>query len=356
VTAADEQAVDLLREILAIDSPSGHEADLAAAIERRAPSLGLRARRDAAGNVIAEAVHGDGPTVLLMSHLDTACCALPVRVDGGRIHGRGAVDAKGPLAAMLAAAARPTKFRGRVVVAGVVEEETPGSRGANHLVATLARPDAIVVGEPSGWADVVLGYKGQLALTYAVKRPSTHPTNPCEKASEAAAAFWTDVARAAFDRTAADRAAGAPPSAFHELTATLLRVAGDMVEASLAIDLRLPPGFDPAPFVAALEGCARGGDVRVEHWIPAVKTDRRDPVVRALTAAIRARGGTPGHKLKTATSDMNTVAPRWRVPMATYGPGDSSLDHSDDEHIEIDHYLRAIDVLSTAIADLAVQR
>ncbi|MGH8933689.1 MAG: M20/M25/M40 family metallo-hydrolase, partial [Egibacteraceae bacterium] len=81
--------------------------------------------------------------------------------------------------------------------------------------------------------------------------------------------------------------------------------------------------------------------------------DRRNPVARALTAAIRHHGGTPRHKLKTATSDMNVVASHWSVPMATYGPGDSALDHSAEEHIEIDEYLRGIAVLSTALDSLA---
>jgi LysW-gamma-L-lysine carboxypeptidase len=39
--------------------------------------------------------------------------------------------------------------------------------------------------------------------------------------------------------------------------------------------------------------------------------------------------------------------------MATYGPGDSSLDHADDEHIVLSDYLRGIDVLAIAISELA---
>jgi LysW-gamma-L-lysine carboxypeptidase len=50
---------------------------------------------------------------------------------------------------------------------------------------------------------------------------------------------------------------------------------------------------------------------------------------------------------------MNTLAEVWDVPMATYGPGDSALDHSDDEHIALDEYLRGIAVLRTALRHLA---
>jgi LysW-gamma-L-lysine carboxypeptidase len=58
-------------------------------------------------------------------------------------------------------------------------------------------------------------------------------------------------------------------------------------------------------------------------------------------------------KLKTATSDINVFAEYWAVPMATYGPGDSRLDHSDDEHIEIEEYLKGIRVLGETLASLA---
>ena len=57
--------------------------------------------------------------------------------------------------------------------------------------------------------------------------------------------------------------------------------------------------------------------------------------------------------MKTATSDMNTLAEVWDIPMATYGPGDSRLDHSDTEHIILSDYLRGIDVLCEALAELA---
>ena len=76
-------------------------------------------------------------------------------------------------------------------------------------------------------------------------------------------------------------------------------------------------------------------------------------MARALTAAIRQTGGIPVAKVKTATSDMNTLAEQWHIPMATYGPGDSVLDHSDDEHVVIAEYLGGIEVLSTALAELS---
>jgi LysW-gamma-L-lysine carboxypeptidase len=50
---------------------------------------------------------------------------------------------------------------------------------------------------------------------------------------------------------------------------------------------------------------------------------------------------------------MNVVGPVWKCPIAAYGPGDSLLDHSPNEHQRIDEYLASIRVLTRAIGSLA---
>ena len=80
----------------------------------------------------------------------------------------------------------------------------------------------------------------------------------------------------------------------------------------------------------------------------------RDSVLsRAFRRAIRAQGQQPRFVTKTGTSDMNLVAPVWNCPIVAYGPGDSALDHTPDEHIDLDKYLRAIDVLVNMTETLA---
>ena len=74
--------------------------------------------------------------------------------------------------------------------------------------------------------------------------------------------------------------------------------------------------------------------------------------MRALLKSVRAAGGAPGFLLKTGTSDMNVVGPAWHCPILAYGPGDSSLDHTPDEHVDLAEYLRAIDVLAGALQQL----
>ncbi|HKR00368.1 MAG TPA: M20/M25/M40 family metallo-hydrolase, partial [Pyrinomonadaceae bacterium] len=157
----DPEAIELLESMVRIPSLSGEENCLASFLAERMRALGFDAFVDEAGNAVGIA-GDDSPTVALVGHMDTVPGEIPVRIEGGRLYGRGTVDAKGPLAAFIAAAARVRQTHQRqlrLVVIGCVEEEAPSSRGARHVVP-LYRPDLCVVGEPSGWESMTLGYKG----------------------------------------------------------------------------------------------------------------------------------------------------------------------------------------------------
>src|SRR5689334_19890687 len=96
--------VALLEQMLRIPSFSGQEGALARFLAAEMRRLGLDAYVDEAGNAVGEV--GAGPQVVLLGHIDTVPGVVPVRVAGGKLYGRGAVDAKGPFAAFVAAAAR----------------------------------------------------------------------------------------------------------------------------------------------------------------------------------------------------------------------------------------------------------
>ena len=66
-------------------------------------NMGFEVGKDAIGNVIGVAGVGQ-PVILLCGHMDTVAGHLPLRIEEGKIYARGAVDAKGPLAAMIMAA------------------------------------------------------------------------------------------------------------------------------------------------------------------------------------------------------------------------------------------------------------
>jgi LysW-gamma-L-lysine carboxypeptidase len=79
---------------------------------------------------------------------------------------------------------------------------------------------------------------------------------------------------------------------------------------------------------------------------------RHGPLVSAFVRAMRSEGITPAFKLKTGTSDLNVVAPVWNCPILAYGPGDSALDHTPNEHIDLAEYHQAVTVLERALAEL----
>lgn len=353
--STEDDPIELLRGALAIPSPSGEEGAVAAYLVAAMQQWGYdRAFIDEVGNAVGELGDPLAPhTIVLLGHIDTAPGAIPVRVEEGRLYGRGSVDAKGPLCAFLAAAARvavPPNWR--VVVVGAVEEEAATSKGARHIVRRY-RPAACIIGEPSGWDRITLGYKGRLLARLEARQPSGHTAGPLESVCEAAVAWWLEVKRRAeeFNRgreTAFDRLL---PSlrTIHTTSDGLC----DQVEATIA--LRLPLDAERAQLEQALEDAVPHApelEMKLTFWgyEPAYRAAKNTPLVRSFIAAIRARGGQPGFKVKTGTSDMNVVGPAWGCPIIAYGPGDSSLDHTPQEHIDLNEYRVAIDVLRGALA------
>ena len=158
----------------------------------------------------------------------------------------------------------------------------------------------------------------------------------------------------------------------------------DTVDAQIA--WRLPVGFDAGAFVnellawtaAHLESTdaapatalatGEGGRHTItisgprsaisftfRGWEQPWHGDRNNALVRSFLAGIRQvePAAQPGFVVKTGTSDMNVVAPVWQCPIVAYGPGDSALDHTPNEHLELDEYWTAVRVLEAALRQLA---
>ncbi len=138
--------------------------------------LGFCAYRDEVSNAVGIVGNPDAEReIVLLGHMDTVPGLIPVRKRGNRLYGRGAVDAKGPLATFVLAAARaaPCLHDARLVVIGAVEEEAHG-RGARHLARTMPAPYCAIIGEPSNWEGITLGYKGMLMVDYRRVQPGGH--------------------------------------------------------------------------------------------------------------------------------------------------------------------------------------
>jgi [amino group carrier protein]-lysine/ornithine hydrolase len=344
---AAETGIELLEEMLAIPSPSTQERALGQWLVSRLRGMGFAARRDEVGNVIA--FWGSGPReVLLLGHMDTVPGFIPVRHEGHRLFGRGSVDAKGPLAAAITAVARqPAGAACRFTIIGAVEEEG-SSRGARHLV-NRRPPDQLVILEPSGWDAVTLGYKGSLKVRYRLSQPMGHGAGPNESAADRAIAFVRRLQDHATERSDGR-------GSFERLDARILRFHADhdgfRDTAAMTVGFRLPLNFDVPALQQQLEGWADGAELRFEYADAAVRAEKNTPVVRAFIKGIRDAGGTPRFKMKTGTSDMNILVPVWGCPALAYGPGDSKLDHTPEEAMDLEDYARGVNVLTAALSHL----
>ena len=310
--------------------------------------LGFQAAIDEAGNAVGSI--GDGPQeIMLLGHIDTVPGYIDVHQEDGKLWGRGAVDAKGPLACFVAAAAQVGARAGwKLTVVGAVGEESDG-RGARYL-RDRYRPAHLIIGEPSHWDRITLGYKGDAYFWYIIRRSVTHTATQLESACEAAVGYWNRVAAlcAAFNE--------GREKAFDQLAPSLRQLSsssdGFTETAELTLGFRLPPDLPIPALENHLNALAGDGVVELLRGEPAYKGEKNTPLVRAFLAAIRSAGGQPSFALKTGTSDMNTVAPLWQCPTVAYGPGDSKLDHTSDEHIEIAEFERGVAVLAEVLRSL----
>jgi LysW-gamma-L-lysine carboxypeptidase len=358
--------VTLLEQMLRIPSLSGQEHELARFLVDQMAQLGFTSYVDDSGNAVGEV--GQGPTIALLGHIDTVPGEVSVRLKDGKLYGRGSVDAKGPFATFICAAARLIErarhedrpLPVRLALIGAVEEEAASSKGAHYVIGRYA-PVACVIGEPSGWDKLTLGYKGRLLINGRWEQPMAHSAGRDIAAPERAVAFWNAVqAHCAAHNQGKQRL-------FDQLLPSLRTIhsGSDGITdwAELTIGVRLPPDIDPDLLSHDITLLTDSGhsDTDVSHtgatlqfWgeCQAYSGDKNNPLVRAFLKSVRAAGGTPGFLLKTGTSDMNVVGPAWCCPILAYGPGDSSLDHTPDEHVVIAEYLRAIDVLEAALADI----
>ncbi len=348
--SSDRDDIALLRDLVARYSPSTQEREAVTFLVEAMDRRGLRAYVDEAGNAVGEAGSGK-PHIALVGHIDTVPGIVPEREETGRLYGRGTVDAKGPLAAFASALFRFTEMdgvgSGRITVVGAVEEECPTSKGAYHLVDRM-RPDYVFIGEPSGWDSVTIGYKGHVGFDYRLEQPNAHYAGDHRRAGDQAIGLYNALQA----RLASHHAESEFKSPRLELRRfnTHDRGLTEGVEAYFSV--RMPPGYDIDDLISFVTERAAPAEIECDQRLAGVVAAKNTPLVRALLRGIRKEGGRPTFKKKTGTSDMCILGPAWNCPIAAYGPGDSNLDHTPEEHIVLDEYLRSVEVLTVALRHL----
>ena len=306
------------------------------------------------------------PRILLCGHMDTVPGETPVKVEDDQVYGRGSVDAKSSLASMIVACVqaikdRETSFHATLV--GVVEEET-STKGIQQLISDHPPYDFAIFGEPSGSRNVTIGYKGHLRVRLTCSTKGGHSASPwiSQNSFDEAVKLWNKLESSCFLNNEASK--------FNALTGAVTKMtAGDDTNtipssAQLDVDVRIPPGLTIESVeqkitrvCKELQENAQGElvvSVSFGNRCPAFLGENDSTIVRAFRMAIREVTGQQVTLVKkTGTSDMNLLAEEYNIPMVAYGPGDSTLDHTDNECVSIPEYLESIRVTMAAIRNMA---
>ena len=187
MSAFSTPAERFLRDVIAIPSVTGSEGLMKGYLENAFENLGLEVTTQHVDgdryNVIGRT--GDGPIKLMFcTHMDV----IPALDESlwntppfeavhkeSRIYGRGSTDAKGQLAAMMAAMGRAKDVPG-IALAAVVEEETGRSLGARKLLEKYT-PEMCVIGEPTGMR-MAIAHKGGVRSRITVHGKASHSSSP----------------------------------------------------------------------------------------------------------------------------------------------------------------------------------
>ncbi len=354
--------ISFLEEILKIYSPPGKEERLSQLIANGMKELGFHhVRIDEVNNVFGEVGSGE-PTILLAGHMDTIPGWRPVKITGRLIYGRGAVDAKSALAAMIMAAHKlsDSRMKGKVVVGALVDEEGNGT-GIKHFVRSKPRVDYAIFGEPSGVDNITIGYKGSIDLSLSCETAPAHASAPWRTRNAVTELMRVYNAIEEYSQTMKVKG-----DAYHSVTTCLTQISGGTAhnvvpgKCSARVDVRVPSTISSASLLSELERLIqryRSDEINLRVQVKDItepfEVDKASAAVRAMVRAIlQVRRKTPRLLRKTGTGDMNVLGRALKVPVTTYGPGDSHLSHTTDERISADDYLVSIEVYQAAVLNL----
>jgi putative selenium metabolism hydrolase len=390
--AAFDNAIAFARDLIRIPSLPGEEGELAARVLRELESLGFdEAWTDEAGNVLGRVRGtGDGPAVMLSCHLDAvdvgdpdAWPHAPFAADlaDGFLHGRGAMDIKGPLALQTYAAARFLNARlpGDVIIAHTVLEERGGLGMDALLRLGEVRPQAVIIGEATA-GDIAIGHRGRAEIVVEVLGIAGHASAPERACNPLAVLPALLPAIERFAGMLADDTVLGGSTLAPTMVETLPRsrnVIPDRVRVIL--DWRVLPGLDADDAVSTLDRFLRdtvrlppgyGLDVRfaVEAqrtytglaeqrrlFTPGFLLDANHPVALAAADAVdRATGRKPAIRPWTFATDGGHTCGIHHIPTVGYAPGEERYAHTNQERLSLEDARTAYEAYPTVIE--AVQR
>jgi len=358
-----EALIKFTQSIVTTPSLSGEEGDVADLITAELKKIGYDdIWTDAVGNIVGKINGGSGPTVMLNGHMDVVDPgpdagwphpAFSGKIVDGHLWGRGSVDMKGPVAAMMYGAAcyktLGVEPAGDIFMTVAVSEEI-GGLGSKFLMRDFSA-DAAIVGEPSN-NQLRIGHRGRIELQIKFTGRSAHASAPHLGINPhfAAARFLEKLKRLPL---AEDELLGKST-----IAPTLYKtdqVSSNVIpsEAIIFLDWRNVPAETPKHAITELEKLANDcGDCEVvvtrqqrktypgptqdfASIFPPFSTAADHALVKAVTPIIAEATGQPvSPDVWNFATDGGHIHAAG-VPVIGIGPGDDALAHTNQERIDI---------------------
>jgi putative selenium metabolism hydrolase len=358
--------------MIALPSPSGEEGQAAARAVQEMADCGFeRAFVDGIGNAVG--VIGSGrPAILFDAHIDT----VPIRerdcwefdpylghFDGEYVHGRGAAENKGALAAIIygvKAMHEAGLLKGTVYVTGTTFEEDCDGLGLWYaLTETGLKPDAVVIGKFSE-LKIMRGQRGRMEIWITVPGRTCHASTPEQGINPIYAALpllaGIEQLNGKLQRddflgpgtVAATQVAVKSPGfnrLGEELTISIDRrlTAGEDRELALR-QLRELPGAEQATIevLSYAKPASTGLVQKVEKYFPGWSTESDSRVIQAAAEAFhRATGREPMIGQWTVSSNGVASGGLLGIPTVGFGPGEKRYIHGYEDRIAVRDLLEA---------------
>lgn len=384
-TELESGTLALCQELVRIESPSGGEQDVAAAVERAMTALGYdEVRRDELGSVTgivrgSRRAEGAG-TLLFDAHMDVVPATEPAawrfppfsaERSEGRIWGRGTTDVKGSLAAAIVALGTlpRSEFAGTVLVSASVGEERIEGLAVGHVLERHPVRTAIVC-EPTG-LQLGLGHRGRAGVVVEAAGRAAH-TSRAENGVNAVYRLTEAIARVRAMTPRTDELLGRGHAELVEVS-SLPFPGSSMVpyHATARFDRRLVRGetresvlAELAEALAGLEGvtatlhacelrCHTGRSFTVEAFHPGWAVPAEAEHARRARQALREAGLGDAVFYAPYSTNATATAGQRGLPTLIYGAGDISAAHAVDESVaeaELAAAARGYQALARALA------
>jgi len=391
-----EAALAFARALIRIPALSGHEEPVCRRVLEEYTRLGLvDVRHDAFGNAIGRVPGSESgaPSVMVNAHLDVVAAGDPeawevppfaAEIRDGFLHGRGAMDIKGPLALLThGAAALAGRTPGDVWVVHTVYEERGGLGMHRLLESGEVRPDAVLIGE-STHGDICVGHRGRAEVEIVIRGLAGHASAPDRTRN---ALDLVPAVLAAVERVAAHQpsdpllgAATLAPTDV-EVRPESRNVVPDKV--TVVLDWRILPGTKDENLIATIrraitEAIGSHGPPTELGWTVRMATERQrtwtgheeersvfmpgfgvpedHPMVLAAARAVGRRGARTPARVRpwTFATDGGWSCGTFGIPTIGFAPGEERYAHTNTERLDLDEAAWALQRIPRLI--VAMQR